>query len=209
MRIGFMLLAVGAVVASATTAVHAQDVIFGYTGNPTATNRTDGGQTVGVTFNSSGNTINSLGFFDYQGDGIADTYLLGLWDSAGNLLGSATVTPSSPLIGDFRWANMAAPVTLGSPGSPATFTMGVLLQANQQDVWLDNVALFPTSGYTGAGTGKFSGPSAVLAFPTNADDTGYYVVNGSDAVVPAPEPMTIGLLGAGALLLVRRRRYSR
>jgi hypothetical protein len=208
MRIGFMLLTVGAALASATPAAHAADVIVGYTGNPAPTNRTDGGQVVGNSFNSFGQTINSLGFFDYQMDGIADTYQLGLWDSSGNLLGTATVTPSSPLVGDFRWANMAAPVTIGTPSSSASFTIGVLLPANQQDVWLDDVSLTLGSGYSGAGTGKFSGPSGVLVRPTNFDDNGYYVVNGSDMVVPtpAPEPMTVGLLGAGALLLLRRRR---
>src|SRR5262245_55162256 len=67
--------------------------------------RTDGGKVVGITLSSYGQTISSLGFYD-SGDGLATSYTVGLWDSAQNLLASTVVTPSSPLIGDFRYANI-------------------------------------------------------------------------------------------------------
>jgi hypothetical protein len=204
MRINWLV--VTAALVSGASIAHAVPVIGGAAGTPN--NRTDGGKVVGASFNSHGNTIGALGFFDYQQDGIVGTYQLGLWNSAQTLVGTATVTPSSPLVGDFRWANMASPVTLGAPGNPETFTIGVLLESVQQDVWQDNVFPVLGSGYTGAGTGRFSGPSGTLVYPNTLDSSAYYVVNGGDAV-PVPEPMSVGLLGLGGVLLLRRRRYSR
>src|ERR1051326_2462513 len=76
------------------------------------TARTDGGKVAGISLNSYGQTIYALGFYD-SGDGLATSYTLGLWDSSQNLLATALVTPSSPLIGDFRYANIT-PVTIGT-----------------------------------------------------------------------------------------------
>jgi hypothetical protein len=83
--------------------------------------RTDGGKVVGISLNSYGNTITSLGFYDHNQDGILASYQLGLWDSSQTLVRTATVTPSSPLTGDFRYASVI-PITLGTVAIPETFT---------------------------------------------------------------------------------------
>src|SRR5215218_1331012 len=116
------------------------------------TPRTDGGKVVGISLNSFGQTITSLGFYDHNQDGIATSYQLGLWDAGQNLLATATVTPSSPLTGDFRYAAIS-PITIGTPSTPAAFTIGVLLPLNPADIWLDNATLIDFTGFSGPGTG--------------------------------------------------------
>ena len=166
--------------------------------------RTDGGKVVGISLNGTGQTITSLGFYDQGQDGIAGTYQLGLWDSSQNLLATTTVTPSSPLTGDFRYAAIT-PVTLTS--SP--FTIGVLLPPDPPDVWLDNVTLVLGVGYTGAGTGQFSGPSGSLVCPSNFDTSSYYVVNANGPAPPVPEPGMLALMLATASCAVFTRRNRR
>jgi hypothetical protein len=173
------------------------------------TPRTDGGKVVGISLNSFGQTITSLGFYDNGQDGIATSYQLGLWDAGQNLLATATVTPSSPLTGDFRYAAIL-PVTIGTPSTPAAFTIGVLLPPNPPDIWLDQVFLVPFTGFTGAGTGQFSPPSGTLVYPTTLDSSSYYVVN-ANGPVPVPDPSSIALLTFVALLgpPVRLRRAGK
>src|SRR5215213_58138 len=160
--------AVLATVVATASYASAQILTLAAGGSP----RTDGGKVVGISLNSFGQTITSLGFYDHNQDGIAANYQLGLWDAGQNLLATATVTPSSPLTGDFRYAAIS-PVTIGSPSTPAAFTIGVLLPSNPADIWLDNASLVLFSGFTGAGTGQFSGPSGSLLYPSTFDSSSY------------------------------------
>ena len=167
--------------------------------------RTDGGKVVGVTLNSFGQTISALGMYD-SGDGLATSYTLGLWDASQTLVASAVVGPGSPLVGDFRYANIT-PVTIGTFAVPQPFTIGVLLPASMPDVWLDQALLTLGSGYSGAGTGQYT-ISGSLVFPSTIDTgNSYYVVNAGPAVVP--EPGSLSLLAAGVSLLVIRQRRRR
>jgi hypothetical protein len=175
-------------------------VIGGYVPLP-GNQRTDGGKVVGVSFNSLGQTISSLGFYDHGGDGLAASYQLGLWDSSQNLIATATVTPSSLLIGDFRYAPIT-PVTIGTFALPQSFTIGALLPPVMNDIWLDGILPILGVGYTGAGTGRFE-VSNSLVYPTNLDSSSYYVVNAGPEV-QIPEPNTIGL-ATGLLTAVAMR----
>jgi hypothetical protein len=171
-----------------------------------AQQRNDGGQVVGISLNSYGVTISSLGFYDHGGDGIATSYQLGLWDGSQNLLATATVTPSSPLHTDsFRYAAIS-PVTIGTFANPQPFTIGVLLPSNLQDVWLDNAALNLGPGLTGAGTGQYT-VSGSLVYPTTLDDSPYYVVNANGPAPPlVPEPGSLVLIVLGTALSMLRGR---
>jgi hypothetical protein len=78
-----------------------------------------------------------------------------------------------------------------------------------QDVWLDNATLILTIGYTGAGTGQFSGPSGTLVYPSNFDDLGYFVVNANGPAPPyVPEPASVAIawLAIAGFVAVRHRR---
>src|SRR5437868_349178 len=74
------------------------------------------GATVGFDFTvgSSPLLVTSLGLWDENQDGFANSHMVGLWDNSGNLLGSVTISPSTtdPLLGEFRYATLGSPVTL-------------------------------------------------------------------------------------------------
>jgi hypothetical protein len=195
-----------ALAATAVASARAQ-VIGGYV--PIGVNqRTDGGKVVGVSFNSLGQTISSLGFYDHGGDGLSTSYQLGLWNSAQALIATATVNPSSPLIGDFRYAPIT-PVTIGSFALPQSFTIGALLPPVMNDIWLDGVIPILSFGYTGAGTGRFE-VSPTLVYPSNLDTSGYYVVNaGPEVIVPEPSSFALAAISVLAALHRRRRRDRR
>ena len=175
---------------------HAQ-VLGLFSGSP----RTDGGKVVGISLNSFGVTLNSLGVYD-SGDGLSTSYQVGLWDASQTLLASATVTPSSPLIGDCRYASIPS-ITIGSFLSPQTFTIGVLLPPVMNDVWLDNALTIPAVSLTGGATGQFVS-SPTLQYPGTFDTGPYYVVNAGPVV---PEPTGLSLIGA-ALAMLRRGRIG-
>jgi hypothetical protein len=172
------------------------------------TPRTDGGKVVGISLNSYGQTISSLGFYDHNQDGIATSYQLGLWDASQNLLATTTVTPSSPLTGDFRYAAIS-PVTIGTLSTPAAFTIGVLLPSNPADVWFDNALLILNVGFTGAGTGQESPPSGSLIYPSTFNPSPFYVVN-ANGPAPVPEPASVFMVLLGISTVVgsshRRRK---
>lgn len=180
----------------------ANDVIFSYTGGTT---RTDGRIVSGISFNT-GNfgapTVQSLGFFDSGQDGLAGSYQVGLWDSSQTLLASGTVTPASPLIGDFRWVNIS-PVALSAN---STYVVAALLPNAPPDPWLDNASLTLGAGFSGAGTGQTL-TSGTLAYPTTIGSSPYVIVNVSDVAV-SPEPGSMAIVGGAALLLARRRRQA-
>jgi hypothetical protein len=169
--------------------------------------RSDGGKVVGISLNSFGTTLTSLGFYDHDSDGISGTYQLGLWDASQTLVRTATVTPLSPLTDGFRYASIA-PFTLDNP---ETFTIGVLLPENPPDVWLGNASMILFVGYSGAGTGQFSGPSGTLVYPNNVDiGNNYYVVNANGPAPPlVPEPASIALVTLAALLGLTARRRTK
>ena len=196
MRIGRMGLvcAVAAVLALSAGAM-AQQIIFVGGG----TQRNDGGIVAGSALGTaSSQNINALGFIDVGDDGINGSYQVGLWDSGGSLIASATLTPSDPLINGFRWTQIS-PVVLPS----GSFVVGALLPNSPPDPWLHNATLNLGPGYFGSGEGRFIS-SAVLTYPTTADTGNNYIVaNAGNLVVP--EPASMGLFGVAALALRRRR----
>jgi hypothetical protein len=195
-----MFAVLAALVVAAAPAGAGAQVIGAYFGS--TTQRTDGGKVVGVSFNSHGQTITSLGFYDFGSDGLAASYQVGLWDSSQNLIASTTITPTSNLFNEFRYEPIT-PVTLGSFANPQTFMIGALLPDAMADVWLDNAIVVLGVGFTGAGTGQFSPPTNTLIYPATLDASPYVVVNANG---PVPEPGCVAALGALGLLIARRRR---
>ena len=75
---------------------------------------TGGAYNLGYEFSlSNAATVNALGSYDHNGDGLSGTYTVGLWDVAGTLLASATVGTGDQLASSFRWADITD-ITLGA-----------------------------------------------------------------------------------------------
>jgi hypothetical protein len=67
-------------------------------------------QTLGDVFTpASDMTLNSLGVFDYQDNGLGETHAVGIFDKSGALLASTSVSAgtASPLDDHFRYASIA------------------------------------------------------------------------------------------------------
>jgi hypothetical protein len=93
----------------------------------------------------------------------------------------------------------------GTFANPQTFTIGALLPANLQDVWLNNAFVILASGFTGGGAGQYTSPAASLVYPATSDSVGYIVVNANGSV---PEPGCVAFSAVAAALL-RHRRHPR
>jgi hypothetical protein len=80
-------------------------------------NSANGSWTLGYEFNlSQASVVDALGSYDQNGDGLNGKYDIGLWDTSGNLLSTASVSGNGdPLVSSFRWADIAD-ITLG-PGN--------------------------------------------------------------------------------------------
>jgi len=134
----------------------------------------DGGANVGYEFTANtALTIRALGVYDYTGSaGLNASELIGLYNSSGTLLTSATVAAgtSAPLVDGFRWINI----------TPYTLTAGQSYVADiaqdGSDPWIyseagSGVTLFSPSisGVPIAGPDSFSRytySGAGLHFPT-------------------------------------------
>jgi hypothetical protein len=142
---------------------------------------TTGNTTLGYDFTvgSSAIELAALGVWDWNQDGLADAHTVSLWDTAGNLLASAAISPGTvnPLVGEFRYATII-PIIL-SAGT--TYVFGATYVDHDADPVIGNVsgdqatfdpavspgnARKPTSGGfvfpndTSAGPGSFVGPNA-------------------------------------------------
>jgi len=102
----------------AVTAAHAQSA--GYTIDRTSGTygESSGDYTLGnqFTVGPQSVTVNALGYYDGTHAGLNASHDLAILDASGNIVsGSVATVPDgsgSPLIGDFRYVNLAAPVTL-------------------------------------------------------------------------------------------------
>src|SRR6266581_2226205 len=159
--------------------------------------------------------VNWLGYYDQNGDGLANSHLVTLWDNdTQGIIGSVTVPAgtAAPLVNGYRWAPLSSTVTLnyGSYYVIGAQTDGVDLWGdliannspddgnNGQITWnSDYVQLGPGWEFTRAGRYDFSGN-----YPTEPPNQ-----VGSDAIYPVanlgynlsivPEPTTLSLLVLG------------
>ena len=134
----------------------------------------------------------SLGFFDDGANGLADAHQVGVWDSAGNLIVSATVDSSDPLTGKFRYTSVA-PVTLTGG---ETYIIGGYNYVNDAAIRNDlGVTGFVDPSIT-ITAGRWT--NGGLAFPgssTGDPNIFYNTVSFEFESASVPEPHSLGWLG--------------
>ncbi len=71
------------------------------------------GYFLGYQFTANANcTVDALGAYDHDGDGLVNGHRVGIWDSSCNLLAEVTVLSADPLTGQFRYRALGAPIAL-------------------------------------------------------------------------------------------------
>jgi len=171
-----------------------------------SSNSTNGQWTLGYEFEAL-QSVSVTGLAFYTGGGITQNHVVGLWDSNGVLLASATITSGSALIGNgwFQWEAI----------SPVLLTAGSYYRV-AGDTGVDDYTWAPT-GVTVDATISFVSDRYIsgggLVFPTDATGnvTGWFggnIVLG-DSAVPEPSSMALMLAGGAMLVGLARRRASR
>ncbi len=162
----------------------------------------------------TGAQVNYLGFYDSNGDGLANSHNVSLWTSGGSLLASVTVPAgtAAPLVDGYRWVALSSPLTL-----PASTWYTLAASVDNIDMWGDGISganvtvddpYYNTGGWGGP-YGRFGYDASNLVEPPNGSYGGvvFPAANLGFAVVPEPSSAAIACLGCVGLLL--RRRASR
>jgi hypothetical protein len=163
----------------------------------------NGNVTIGWQFTlSSSVTVTELGFFEATGS-LSDPHPVGIWNSGGTLLGSATVPAGTPtmLLNGFDFVPVT-PFTLGA----GMYTIGAYGNGTSPDQFKFGLTGSTTiPGLTiGNGVSSAFGPTT-LTFPTMPVDgtkEGYFGPDFLVATSTVPEPSTCTLLSIAFGLLV-------
>jgi Domain of unknown function (DUF4082)/PEP-CTERM motif len=164
--------------------------------------------------------VTALGWYDRDGDGLNRAHEVGIWEVAGQaLVAQATVLQgtASNLDAGFRWAGLAAPVSLqaGISYRIAGLDVGAGGDAHVWDAFLGGynahvngfAALPQLQLSAGAALGGLAGS---FGFPTGLiGDSRAAAMGPNFAVSAVPEPASgLLLLGGAALLAGRARRRT-
>ncbi len=224
--------AAAAVIALSAQPAHASTVVFDMPADTTGSWQWADNLTLGYSFTvATGNslTFNALAVFDVgpgatalvtvggpNVDGLGQDHQVGVWDSGGNLVASATVLTTDPTLassnsasGQWVYHSLGAPVTL----SAGNYVVGAFYAGStpdavmvQQSTVLNNVA------------GATFGQGMYIYNATFAEPNGTYPPNDQQYFGPTlldvdgltaaavPEPATLLLLGSGLLGVAARAR---
>lgn len=155
---------------------------------------TNGFWSLGFEFNVANSvSINGLGFFDSYKNGLTESHDVGLWDSSGTLLASATVTNANALDGWFRYADIGT-LTLGA----GNYTIGAVTGTED---YAYNVEGFSTApGITYVANRYIS--STTLARPTETDSNLGWFGGNVRLTNSVPDSGLTWLMMAGGLGLI-------
>ncbi|QYU69350.1 PEPxxWA-CTERM sorting domain-containing protein [Leptolyngbya sp. 15MV] len=167
-------------------------------------------ETIGFTFNALENLrVFRLGWFGPNGQ-LASSHQIGIWNSTGGLVGSATVTPGTVDSSGFRYVDITPIILLGGQ----QYFIGGRDTIGDGDSYVTGVSDFVTSPSVQYLARARSGIGQGFAFPglTDTATIGRFGPNFQFSVTAAvPEPATwalmlLGFFGVG--MAVRRQRQA-
>ena len=186
-----------------------------------------GGFVIGNEFTVDGSDIqvNSLGVWDQADDGLAESHEVGLWDSLGALVVSATVPSGTAgaLEDSYRYVNLGSSVTLLAGQSYRIAALYPSAVDPFNDPWDpdgdgnpfgspavgDGVAVTFGGGVAAVNSDYFAA-SATLTHPTNfgGGTPGRWGAANARLAVPEPTSTVIAVFGVVLLNLPRRSPWS-
>ena len=202
------------VLGSAASPAHAQVAALDFA---TPGEHTQGSYVLGWFFQTNAPiSVSALGYYS-DANGMANSHDVGIYDLLNStFVATTTVLPSDPLIGKFRFHNLAAPIDLvqGRQYAIVGVTYHDHYNSNATGITTD-----PSLSYQGGAWNSTTAAASSLLAPnqtfngTNYWPTPNFLIGGSGAPsVAAPEPGTLGLLALGLLRGVRammRRKHRR
>jgi hypothetical protein len=154
--------------------------------------------------------ITSLGWFDYEDNGLINSHEVGIWDASGNLQLSGIVGAgdSDPLLAGFRYSGTLTGSTLLAAG---TYVVAGL-STYDDDAWreVDFARVTMGSGITYLEDRTSESTVFEFAGVTQGLDVGYFGANFQydevAAEVPEPSVASLSLLGLGMMGVAARKR---
>jgi hypothetical protein len=204
------IVAVGALAALPVASLAQGPAVQSFTGGTQFSSFNGDGDTVGWFFNvNTPIIVTHLGFWDADQDGLADQHQVGIWDTGTQTLLATTFVQAgtaSPLVGQWRYEAIAPlPLAAGS------YVIGAYYNPNPPG---------PVDNYIASASNIMTGPEITLvgsAVDANPLGGGPYPFSYPATMGAAngrfgpnfqyiPAPGSLGLLAAGGLLALRRRR---
>lgn len=197
-----LILAVGVCSSAALAQGPAMD--WATNGTNTASTTSTRGYSFNV-LNPNGINVTHLSFFDDLGNGLNTSHDVGIWNSAGTLLASTTISAGTvdPLdaTGKFR-SRAISPIFLAAG---TDYVVAGVFLANSDLQAINMTGLVMGSGITYGQTRFNNNGVNSLSFPTSTiSQVG--LPGGSFSYAPVPEPATMAAMGLGIAALLRRRR---
>jgi hypothetical protein len=163
--------------------------------------------------------INWLGYYDKDGDGLANSHVVSLWDGT-TIVASVTVPAGTeaPLVNGYRWAPLPSTVGLWyghwyviGAQTDGVDTWGDLINKTDNQVTWNPEYLEVSSGWEWSRAGRYDSAANWPNPPANqtsASDSIYPVANMGFDVSIIPEPAALSLFGisAGLFLVMARKR---